>query len=513
MGIKCGSVRRTGVLAIVAAVMGYASVSQGGGVNQLAHFALARELSHGTAVVDSYHWETKDLAWYHGHYYSTKAPGLALLTTGPYFVLDRTGALRQLSRLTGASTQSIAIFLLGLIGTVLPTAVLLLVLRRVADDLVPGYGTLAAVTAGLCTLLFPFATLLFDHALSTALGFCAFALLWHARGRLRRVAAAGAVAGLAVTSEYPLALVAAALGVYALSEPEPDRIRRGAVYAGGIALGLVPLVLYNWLAFGSPFHLSYADAIVSRGVSGHDVLGQNSAGFFGVSTPQRGVALQLLFGYIGMLTITPIVIAGVAGLIPLWRAGWRREAALVGALAAAYLVYNSGYDVPFGGGTPGPRFLIPVLPFLALGVAAAYRAWPWSTLALAVPSGVLMLGVTATDPAKPGPLWSWVHRLRPESFGGAGIVPRLPLFVFVLAAVALCAATTSFPRLRTAEAMFAAFCLGAYVALALLGPRLVGHEPALLLVLFAALLAAAAAAQHRIATSKRPVANGNGEDG
>ena len=60
-------------------------------------------------------------------------------------------------------------------------------------------------------------------------------------------------------------------------------------------------------------------------------------------------------------------------------------------------VDTSGYDVPFGGGTPGPRFLIPVLPFLALGVAAAYRAWPWSTLALAVPSAVLMLGVTATD--------------------------------------------------------------------------------------------------------------------
>ena len=491
-------------------MLAYASVSQGSGVNQLAHFALARELSHGTAVVDSYHWQTKDLSWYHGHYYSTKAPGLALLTTAPYFVLDRTGTLGLLSRLTGASTQSIAIYLLGLIGTVLPTAVLLLVLRRVADELVPGYGTLAAVTAGLCTLLFPFATLLFDHALSTALGFCAFALLWYARDRLRLVAAAGLVAGLAVTSEYPLALVAAALGVYALSEP--SRIRRVAAYGGGVALGLLPLVLYNWLAFGSPFHLSYADAIVSRGVSGHDVLGWNSAGFFGVSAPQRGVGLQLLFGYIGMVTISPIVIAGLVGLIPLWRAGWRREAALVAALAAAYLVYNSGYDVPFGGGTPGPRFLIPVLPFLALGVAAAYRAWPWSTLALALPSAVLMLGVTATHPIV-GAHWSWVHRLHPGSYGGAGIVMRIALLVFVLAAVALCAAATSFPRLRAAEAVTAAFCLGGYVALALLGPRLVGHEPALLLVIFAALLAAAAAAQRRIGTSKRPVAKGAGQDG
>ena len=25
-----------------------------------------------------------DVAWYHAHYYSTKAPGLALLTAGPY---------------------------------------------------------------------------------------------------------------------------------------------------------------------------------------------------------------------------------------------------------------------------------------------------------------------------------------------------------------------------------------------------------------------------------------------
>ena len=46
------------------------------------------------------------------------------------------------------------------------------------------------------------------------------------------------------------------------------------------------------------------------------------------------------------------------------------------AVAAVYFLYNAGYWLPFGGGTPGPRFLIPTLPFLALGLAVAWRRWP-----------------------------------------------------------------------------------------------------------------------------------------
>src|SRR5919202_7010118 len=154
-------VRRAGLLAILAVTLSYASVSQGSGVNQLAHFSLVRALTHGTAVVDPYHWQTKDLSWYHGHYYSTKAPGLAFLSVGPYYVLDRSGALKLLSRATGATKTAVALWILGVIGAVIPTGVLLLLLRRVEDVLEPGFGTIAAVTAGVATLLFPFATLFF----------------------------------------------------------------------------------------------------------------------------------------------------------------------------------------------------------------------------------------------------------------------------------------------------------------------------------------------------------------
>ena len=481
--------RRASALSICALVLAYASVAQGSGVNQLAHFSLVRSLSHGAARVDPYIWKTKDLSWYHGHYYSTKAPGLALLTVGPYFALDRSGVLGVASRVTGASREAVALWLLGLLGAVLPTGALLLLLRRVADQLEPGLGTVTAITAGVCTLLFPFATLFFDHALSTALGFAAFAALWHAGRRLWLVAVSGLLAGFAVTSEYPLALVAAALGLYAISRG--DYLRRAAAYSAGVAVGVLPLLLYDLWAFGSPFHLSYADAIARRGVTGHDVLGQNAPGLFGVSTPNRGVAMHLLFGYIGLITITPVVIASAAGVVLLWRKGRRYEAALAAILATAFVVYNSGYKVPFGGGTPGPRFLIPMLPFLALGFASAYRAWPWATLALAVPSGAIMLGVTATNPVQ-ATTWAWVHRVFDGSFTGAGVGPKLPLAVLLATALFLCARITPIARPSARQAVGAGLALAGYVVIALAGPRLAGTDPKLLIALFAGVLAAVA---------------------
>lgn len=493
--------RRAGLLAILALSLSYASVAQGGGVNQLAHFSLVRALTHGTAIVDPYHWETKDLSWYHGHYYSTKAPGLAFLTVGPYYALDRSGALGLVSRATGATKTSVALWVLGVIGVVVPTGLLLLLLRRVGDALEPGFGTIAAVTAGLCTLLFPFATLFFNHALSTMLGFAAFAALWRAGDRTRLIFLSGLLAGLAVTSEYPLALVAAALGLYAVSQG--DLLRRAAAYASGVALGVLPLLLYDWWAFGSPFHLSYSNAILQPGVTGHDVLGANAPGLFGVSTPQRGVAGQLLFGEIGLVTVTPVVVAGAAGLFLLWKKGWRREAALAIALCLAYVVYNSGYATPFGGGTPGPRFLIPMLPFLALGFATAYRAWPWATLGLALPAGLIMLGVTATDPVR-ATTWAWVDRVVDGSFTGAGVWPKLPLAAFALTAVIVCWRITPIERPHAYEAVEALLALGAAVAIGFAGPRLIGTNPKLLVLVLAALFAILALWHSRFPQTRRP---------
>ena len=42
----------------------------------------------------------------------------------------------------------------------------------------------------------------------------------------------------------------------------------------------------------------------------------------------------------------------------------------------AFAASAAGYFDPYGGTSPGPRFFVPALQFLALGLAPAYARWP-----------------------------------------------------------------------------------------------------------------------------------------
>jgi hypothetical protein len=132
-----------------------------------------------------------------------------------------------------------------------------------------------------------------------------------------------------------------------------------------------------------------------------------------------------------------------------------------------------------------------MLPFLALGLGSAYRAWPWPTLAVALPSAVLMLGVTAVNPTHAS-TWDWVDRVTDASFTGAGIGPKLPLAAFVVTAAVLAVRATPIPRLGVREAVGALLSFAATLAIEISGPRLVGTNPELLVLVFLALLAAVA---------------------
>ena len=394
---------------------------------QFAHFAQVRAFTEGQAEIDQWHWETKDKAYLDGHFYSVKSPGVAGLSL-PAFLLADTGPGRDLNQAAienarepeyprwqpqGISpTQNYGfdqaraarveddternaptIWFLTLLVAVIPAVLLLSGVRWAGDRIQPGYGTAAAITLGLCTVVATFAAEYFSHVIAAALGFGAFLALMREREgppSTRLVALAGLAAGLGVTFEYQVGLVGVVLFFYALAREAPRLPRAGAFAAAAFA-GALPALAFNLWAFGSPLEFAYGAAVDVSGFSGHAKLGLNDDGVFGITLPSLQKATDLMLGSRGLLALTPVAAAAIAGVVLMWRDDrFKAEAVVVTAVCALYFLYNAGYWLPFGGGTPGPRFLIPALPFLALGLATAYRRLPAITLALAIPSFVFM---------------------------------------------------------------------------------------------------------------------------
>jgi hypothetical protein len=509
---------RAPVAAIAALAVAWALIVHAMGWGQLASYAQVRALADGRSDIDRWHWETKDKAWIDGHFYSVKAPGLAIATLPVYLALDGAGAqslaedaamnVREVDqqrwrpfaeapfaehgfsegRATRVNTSvefgTPMVWALALFGALIPAVAMLLLVRSLADRIEPGFGVAAALTLGLATMVMTFASEYFPHVAGATLGFAAFALLWRERRgppRAVLVALAGLLAGLAVSFEYQLGLVGVILFAYALARSAP-RLPRAAGYAAGALLGAAPVLAFNQWAFGSPLRFAYGDAVTVQGRSGHEVLGLNDEGFFGISLPDPGAAIDLLLSGRGLLTLTPVVALGLAGAIAMRRGGHRAESNVILAVVAAYFLYTAGYWLPFGGGTPGPRFLIPMLPFLALGFAVAWRRWPAQTLGLAIPSALFMLAAAGTHPLiGEEATATWAERiyrgeLEHTLLTAVGVreswLAIAPVIAAVLAAIAFGAAAT--PRIRLGEIRGALALVAGWAILSGLGPAVAG---------------------------------------
>ncbi|MHB8468221.1 MAG: hypothetical protein ACYDCH_00460 [Gaiellaceae bacterium] len=448
------------------------------GCPQNAHYAATRSIVEGHPFVDRYAGTTCDVVHARGHYYAAKGPALDLWAAPWYLLLRSAGAVPKdkyaargyPAAMTGVPLR--AIWQIGLWAVVLPAVGLLLLVRRTVERLEPGLGLAAAAILGLGTLVLPFSVLLFAHVPAAALAFLSFALLFDRPAGLRRVAAAGVAAGLAISTDLPLAVPAVLLGLYAASR-SPHLRRLGAFGAGG-AVGLVPLLAFDWWAFGSPFHLAYSGVALNPGAGGAEQ-SAGSHGFFTVGLPDVRVAVELLFSQRGLLVLTPVVAAGVAGIVLLWRRGLRREAALIGALCVTEVTWNSGHDGianALGGVVPGPRFLIPLLPFLCFALAPALRRRPAPVAALALISAGAMVIATSAEPL----LFNddtrhWVSRIWHGNFTatvigftgvGHGWIAILPFYALVLVAAGATFAATRLP-LRRRELAVAGAAVAAWI--------------------------------------------------
>ncbi|MGY4398045.1 hypothetical protein ACVWZA_003247 [Sphingomonas sp. UYAg733] len=440
-------------------------------------FAAISLVEQGDATIDEFHPMTIDKAQFGGHYYTDKTPGMTLMAMPAVWIADLLTGDRadQHTPDFGDARFETFVKLRLRLAVATTVAVLIAFAAVLLFDLATGItgnvkaGLIAALGYAMATPAWGWSTTLFGHAPVGALLLIATWAVWRGTsgprelGRWRYPLMLGGALGWAIVVELPAALPGFAIGVWAIWRTRelrwPERLTLAGLAAAAGLVALVPMVVYNEIAFGVPFKVGY------QGVVGFEGMEQ---GLFGLTYPHIEVLAQIIAGpERGLIYVAPILLLAPFALSRLIRTRETRDLGwLALAITIIVLLYNSSYYYWDGGHSTGPRHSVPALGFLALGLAPLWqvsgrigRRWFAGLMAvsmfinlaiaaaeIAAPHGFsfpvydpvmthfLTLGITTL----PSDWWGWRR-----GFGlGLYLALALPLLWFLVRAAALSDAST-----------------------------------------------------------------------
>ena len=401
----------------------------------------------GTVMIDDYHLNTQDRAYFEGHYYLEKSIGPSLAGLPFYMVFKGLVQLPPLEAMANADAGPgalptlesiyrehrfpepgtpgaghpliyhamaltfVTFFSVAVLSALLGTVVYLMA-SRFAER--PGDAVVLAFAFALGTPAFAFSNELFQHQTGAFGAFVGFFLLWRIveEGAPKRgLWLVGVLFGYAAASEYVLAPILAVVVMWATIRLRPRR------HVLRVVAGAVPWVVatatYNLLAFGTPLPIGYR----------YSVFGVPAWTLFGFVRPSWEAFYGITFSpYRGLFLLSPFLLLAPIGIYRMVRHDrTRRLAALVLLVSGALFAYNVCYWVWDGGGSVGPRHLVPMLPFLSLPVIfvlnAAKTVW--------ARAGILLLIVVSIVA-----VWSQFlagNNFPPDSVGNPLLDYALPL--------------------------------------------------------------------------------------
>lgn len=414
------------------------------------YYLLSAAVDFGRLDIDMYKDETIDVSVSGEHTYSNKAIGAPLLAAPVYAFLRRLTPLRHDEPLSMRAK-----YICRVVTTSLPHALLGVVLygMMISAGAASGAAFYATLAYAFGSIAWIHGTIFSGHQLAACMAFFSFAMIRGASiegcGRAWRWWMAGILAGLGGLSDYTAVYLAGVLTVYAFVRA--PRLLAAVSFVAGGALTAALLFAYNTHCFGGPFSLSYAKLGYGQFAEGA------SRGLWGVTFPDFSALVALLVSPArGLFFIMPIFLVALPG-IWIWILRCRSmpksvsvsaryaDIAVVIAAVTGYLIINAGFYGWHGGWTFGPRYLVPMLPFLALPMAfAVERGW----LAALFAVSLAQVGLAqAAMPHSPEFFFNpWVECLWPLfGYGYAasnpgillGLSPALSTLLFVVVSVLL----------------------------------------------------------------------------
>jgi hypothetical protein len=394
-----GLVTRGEVLVALLVLVAVGPLVHPNGAQQASRYVLTAAIwDEGTFRLDSYADLDPpvlgiDRSVRQGHTYSDKAPLQPMLAV-PFYASFR--AVGGEPATEARYSQNLGIWWLTFWTATVPSAILAALMYRMGRRVSLRTGLASSLALFFGSMLLPFAALLFGHALAAALVFAAFSLLVGALtpGRL---AGAGALIGAAVATEYTAGIAAIILTSLVIWR---NRVALGWFLAGAVPFALL-LGWYHAVAFGSPIAHPYR-------YSAFNEVTAEARGFFAIFSsfnPENGLAVFV--SWRGFLLASPIVLLGLVGLVTFLRSRTRGDAFIaVTAIAmfVGFLLIPLFWTNPWGGDSPGPRYMTPAIPFLVVGVAHAWERFRLAAMYATALSVSTMVLATVTVPLL-GPGW------------------------------------------------------------------------------------------------------------
>ena len=298
-----------------------------------------------------------------GEHYSDHEVGQSLLLLPAALVGRIAGCTNSSS--CPATAQHDAEFAASFLDAIAAAAAVMLMFLLASDlGAAIGPSLVLALLFGFTTIEWAYAHDAFDVGpTTTALLLVLFAM--HRglrRDSVRWLVIGGVAAGAAVALRLPSLVCLPVVAAYVVMSTRPLGfaicLRHVAAFGAPVVAALLLVGWYNWARFGDPLQAGYSLA----------------SDYYGFGSPLSGIAGELFSPGRSVFLYSPILIAALAGLPLLWRRHRALTVTIV-TIVIVNLLFYGAYLAWWGGWDWGPRYLVPMTPFLILPLLPLLQRW------------------------------------------------------------------------------------------------------------------------------------------